>query len=345
MGRAIQFDNFTSDPMRKNDTLASIAANDNIDIDDDILCNATRTGEIIIKGERHSGTNWITSIIDKNLRGGKRKNFIGTDSPRHGWKHGLYPPIGVGQPFSRDEVRVVVTRDAFVWLAKMKEDVYEPMFDPMRNQSFSDFIRSEYVSICFPENHKKCRKHNGGRTYHDTRRVYREGGKLNVRYDPVPKNVTPFERADNLVQARTMKYKQWLNIDEPDNRTYIGSRDEFVDNTLHVRFESIVPLYESSNGNSTSRELQNKFIGEPLRKRCIRIADEDTFEERVKYTKFNPKTDKKLKPKFDTFKERKKMLALYSKEDLRFVLSQLDLDFERSIGYNYDYVYDMIEKA
>lgn len=63
-----------------------------------------RNGEIVIKGERHCGTNWVTFIINKNLSE-EAKNVI--DTSFHGWKHGFYPPVGMGSPFSGDEVRVV----------------------------------------------------------------------------------------------------------------------------------------------------------------------------------------------------------------------------------------------
>jgi len=60
--------------------------------------------KVTVKGERHTGTNWVTFIIKKNL-GNEAEKLI--DEGRHGWKHGFYPPLGVGSPFYRDEVRVV----------------------------------------------------------------------------------------------------------------------------------------------------------------------------------------------------------------------------------------------
>ena len=47
--------------------------------------------EIIIKGERHSGTNWITSILEKNVKEGITVNQESLDI---GWKHGFLPPEG-----------------------------------------------------------------------------------------------------------------------------------------------------------------------------------------------------------------------------------------------------------
>ena len=41
--------------------------------------------------------------------------------------------------------------------------------------------------------------------------------------------------------------------------------------------------------------------------------------------------------------ERKEMLAYYSKQELEFVLSQLDMEFEKKLGYNYDYVYELLK--
>jgi hypothetical protein len=222
----------------------------------------------------------------------------------------------------------------------MKNDVYEPMMDPKRSLSFSQFIRSKYEAICYPEWNEVCKKHNGGREYE--RIQYQDEEKhWQVRYDEVPEDVSPFERADNLIHARTLKYKQWLNVDEPSNLTYVGSRQEFLDNTLHVHVDDLIPHHdENTNYTQTSKELQNRYIGEPLRKRCVQLNDEESFEEHVIYTKFNPEFDKKQI--FDPYEERKKMLALYSKEDLKFVLSQLDLNFEKSIGYDYRYVFEML---
>ncbi len=48
--------------------------------------------------------------------------------------------------------------------------------------------------------------------------------------------------------------------------------------------------------------------------------------------------------KFDAARERMLLLRRYSKEDLRYILSQLDMEFEKKLGYNYDYVYDMLKE-
>jgi hypothetical protein len=217
----------------------------------------------------------------------------------------------------------------------MKSDVYEPMMDEKRSLPFSEFIRTEYKAICYPEWNEVCKQRNGGKSYQ--RIPYQDQEKnWQVKYDKVPEDVIPFERADNVIQARTQKYKQWLNFDEPSDLTYVGSKREFLDNTLHVRVEDLIP----QNQTHTSKNLQYKYIGEPLRERCVPLNDEGSFKEHVIYTKFDPVWDEKQV--FDPIDERKKMLAMFSKEDINFVLSQLDLDFEKSIGYDYSYIHEIL---
>jgi hypothetical protein len=111
-------------------------------------CSTVGTGvvkEIIIKGERHTGTNWIESILRQNLYRSppvfhKRQNGekvykrekvervkVFKDSPKFGWKHGFLPPLGWGFPISESEVLLVITRDVFTWLPKMYEIVSRPL--------------------------------------------------------------------------------------------------------------------------------------------------------------------------------------------------------------------------
>ena len=45
---------------------------------------------------------------------------------------------------------------------------------------------------------------------------------------------------------------------------------------------------------------------------------------------------------YDATREAQQLISMYSKEDMQFVLDQLDLDFERSIGYDYEYIKNMI---
>ena len=102
-------------------------------------CPEPKTGEIVLKGERHSGTNWIRKIILQNIQG---ENTIVRDS-MHGWKHGFLPPMGCCEPLSENEILVIVTRDVFTWLPKMMEETYDPIMNGKRGKGFSSFIRAK----------------------------------------------------------------------------------------------------------------------------------------------------------------------------------------------------------
>ena len=44
----------------------------------------------------------------------------------------------------------------------------------------------------------------------------------------------------------------------------------------------------------------------------------------------------------DVLNERKELLERYSIDDLRFVLSQLDMELEQRIGYDYSYIHEVL---
>lgn len=236
-----------------------------------------------------------------------------------------------------------VTRDVFTWLPKMKMDVYDPYFDWARHSNFSSFIRANYTAICQPITHSECKKINGRAKHTRHQSKNQTTGELIVSYEPSEiKGVKPFEVAENVIQIRTMKYKQWLNADGVDNGSYSGSKEKFLRNTIQVRLESLVQGNGPLNGECTSKELHWKFVGALLQNRCVNVANEKEFVPKVEYTKWKVRGEPKKT--FDSKKEHREMLDIYSKEDLRFVLSQLDLEFEKSIGYDYTYVYDLLEE-
>jgi hypothetical protein len=277
-------------------------------------CSAPKTGEIVLKGERHPGTNWITKIIWQNIQG---ENTIVKDSKSFGWKHGFLPPVGWGEPLSENEILVIVTRDVFTWLPKMMNETYDPIMNGKRGEGFSSFIRAKYANVCQPRHTNFCKKN------------YR-------------KRAMPYEKADNLVQIRTQKYKQWLS-DDPANATYSGSKDSFLKNRIHLRLESLTTDQRIDDNNGTgAKELQRRLIGDPLWDRCVLMAD--SFREVTSHTKFRHPGQKENR-KINPFQEKEKMLEMYSKEDLRFVLSQLDLAFEKRLGYDYSYVYEMLNST
>ena len=95
--------------------------------------------EIILRGERHTGTNLVMQVLKKNLAKAK----VEVNSPFYGWKHGLLPPRAWGQPIPADEkVVLVITRGVFTWLPKMYKESYDYHMNEKRNTlTFSEFIR------------------------------------------------------------------------------------------------------------------------------------------------------------------------------------------------------------
>jgi len=270
-------------------------------------CSAAKRGEIVLKGERHSGTNFIERILRQNTW--RDMSEVG-ESKKYGWKHGFLPPLGgYGQPFdTTEDVLVVITRDAFVWLSKMMAEAYDPIMNAKRKGGFSSFIRAAYSNICHDDNNENATE-------------------------------VPCESAANLVQARTHKYKQWLS-DDPDSATYSGSKESFLQSRIHVRLESVVATADDA---ASMKKHQTKYIRDPLRERCVFVTGDMIFRA-VTFHTTNSEYNNRLHRTIDPDQEKKEMLKKYSKEDLRFVLSQLDLAFERQIGYDYGYVYDILNE-
>lgn len=279
--------------------------------------------EIVIKGERHTGTNWLRSIIRANVSHVKLRN----DSREFGWKHGFFPPDGWGRPLSENEVLVVITRDVFTWLPKMLDISYDPLMDRKRQEGFSAFIRAPYGALCQPLDKNLRRSEFQTRFCAKFKRYF---------FGLIPLEDTPAETADNLIKIREQKYKQWLSND-PIDGSFVGSKESFLKNRIHIRLESLV-------GDQGDRESQYQVIGQKLLDRCIRVQVREEFHEVTEYTKWIGQKDTNDKKKeFNVQEERKKLLATYTKEDLRFVLSQLDMEFEKRIGYDYTYIYDILK--
>jgi hypothetical protein len=141
-----------------------------------------------------------------------------------------------------------------------------------------------------------------------------------------------------VIQIRTAKYKQWLS-DNPGIEAYTGDKENYLKRRMHLRLED---LTNTTSGLDTKTRQENAIV-KPLTDRCVPSYDD--FQETIERTKWKGFMEKQWKGKeYNADRERKMLLKRYTKEDLRFVLSQLDLEFERKIGYNYDYVYELLKR-
>ena len=283
---------------------------------------------LVIRGERHTGTHWLKKIVDSNTSPRHLRVIDHVASP-YGWKHGFLPPKGWGVSLPSDAILLVITRDIFTWLPKMYKDSYDPHMNSKRNLRFSDFIRAEYGTACDDSVIPKKFQSEWG--CGEPKIKARLNTKLQAESPAV------IESAENIIQIRTQKYKQWLN-DNPDNATYAeGSKDDFLKNRIWTRLESL----SDADKVGTTPSMQKKLVGDALLNLCVPIRN--NFKDVSEYTKWTSRHD--AHEAYDVNFERKRMLANYSKEDLRFVLSQLDLEFEKKMGYDYSYVYEMLNES
>ena len=187
---------------------------------------------------------------------------------------------------------------------------YDQFMNDKREDGFSSFIRATYSNTCQDDEEKKADK-------------------------------VVCETADNLIQARTQKYKQWLSND-PDPSTYDAeslTKEEFLSSRIHIKLESIVA---NPYDRAETKVRQSKYIRDPILDRCVKIREGDDFRPVIAHTKFGHVA--RLNTKIDPLLETREMLSRYTKDDLRFVLSQLDVEFEEEIGYDYAYVYELLNK-
>ena len=224
-----------------------------------------------------------------------------------------------------NDLLMVVTRDVFTWLPKIYLETYDNTFSAkMFHARFNEFIRMPYTAACQPT---------------QIRSKYQQAFCNELAGNPFfardPHNIIA-EHAKNVVQIRTEKYKQWLS-NEPGEEAYRGSKHDYLLKRVHVRLEDL----SDEKYGKTARARQEHLIADPLWKRCVPINGD--FQETIERTKWGEVRERYKGRSYDANKEKKVLLKRYSKEELRFVLSQLDMEFEKKIGYNYDYVYRLLD--
>ena len=222
---------------------------------------------------------------------------------------------------------MVVTRDIFTWLPKMYRESYdEDMNNKSHRMTFSKFIRTGYTARCFPLPGPTNKRHGKQSDYQVKfcssipKSLYER-----ITYNP---NKAIAETAPNLIQERTRKYKQWLTED-PSDQTFEGSKDRYLQQRMHVSLEHVIA------------DGQHNVIGDELSKRCMPVYED--FRDVIERTKWEHSTPKHPGKQFNVAKETELLLNRYTQEDIDFILSQLDLDFEKKLGYNYDYIRDYVK--
>lgn len=106
-----------------------------------------------IRGERHSGTNWVRAMIETNCPSLHHRLSQSLDSDgAYGWKHGMSPDNF--SPTSKDAL-IIVVRSAASWVPKMKRVAYNGELDMHRSNTLSHYMR-----LTFVDNYSKTRYRN-----------------------------------------------------------------------------------------------------------------------------------------------------------------------------------------
>jgi len=116
-------------------------------------------------------------------------------------------------------------------------ETYDPIMNAKRSVGFSSFVRAKYGCGCYP-NISFCR----------------------IRWHNREKLKQP-ESADNLIQIRTQKYKQWLS-DNLDRGTYRGQKESCLKNILHIRLESLANQHIKKNDGKAMSSNNTISIGQ-----------------------------------------------------------------------------------
>lgn len=220
-------------------------------------------------GERSSGTNFVSHIIDKHLDVARCKSY--------GWKHG-FPSMSAISPRS---LIVVLFREAEPWVRSMYNKPWHTTAQ-MRGLGFSDFIRAEWQTVI-----------RGGINSKDQPVETKFWKPLQLDRDPLTGR--PFA---NIMQLRNAKNRGFLSFAYRDC------------NAVLARYESV-------------RDNPDAFLQE--------ISDTFRIGRKSEYVPFQDVTGGGRWAR----RRKVKAPAQLSDDDRHFVLSELDLETEALIGYDY----------
>ena len=104
--------------------------------------------KVIIRGERHSGTNWFRSLLSKNCPSLTFKLTKSSDiDSKYGWKHAKLNLTSIPE----DELIVVITRDIKTWLPRLRLNTYEKV--PASGLNMTEFLTSKWLPDLSVDDH------------------------------------------------------------------------------------------------------------------------------------------------------------------------------------------------
>ena len=105
---------------------------------------------VLVNGERHHGTNWLTSLIQDNIAMGNGLKTKEVSNIKYGWKHWEFTlsPQHLNKLESENDVIVVLVRNPYQWLPKIFFESYLVAWPP-KGISFQCMLREPYRETKF----------------------------------------------------------------------------------------------------------------------------------------------------------------------------------------------------
>lgn len=189
---------------------------------------------IQIYGERNSGTNYLASLLKKNVLNCPEIGF------KYGWKHGFIKEKELKKGHLEEVLFILIFKDPYAWISSMHE---KPHHAPqLYNMDFTNFIRSEWACY-FGKNYRQRAETLAINPLDPKDEIF-------IERHPVTK-----DRIENVVHLRNEKNKSFLSLDSRvPNVKYLRYEDLYVEpvNVLtEILYEyniSVEEKFENSTG-------------------------------------------------------------------------------------------------
>ena len=309
-----------------------------------------KINSVIIRGERHSGTSFLRSIIGKNCpemtfemkcedyRGDLVKNCDGTAftkgqkillsnqtdpwlhnltiDEKYGWKHSILSNETV---LDRGDLMIVIFRNYSSWLPKMRQKTYEHV-SPKNNLPMSSFLRSEWKNPLTRSDHS----HKDSDWY-----------------------MLDTQHWKNVFEMRNSKYTNWLEYTKlhPFSSTTVKYEDMAANSTIFLmnllkKFD--MPCKPVSEWDPVNCHAKYGNCEDLNRERSLDHGVSSCLNDKCPVYDFKTKKMEFIDSKVFNIEERQRKLKVvkyvdreyeWQQTDWDFALSNLDKNLEKKIGY------------
>lgn len=206
--------------------------------------------QIHVIGERCSGTNFVSSLLETNL-----KNIEVTKAEQiepYGWKHGYITKRALDHANDNHCLFIHVHRNPYDWIRSFYENPHAA-HPTLKHLPFSQWIRSEWQSI-----------------YTEFNSYYRRGHPLHHTEMLEDRNPNTGKRFENVIQLRTSKLNHFEHLQKHSPNVISVSYDSINENPenflkeIASRFlvmckESYNPIIAYKGNRGTPKKFQRAY--------------------------------------------------------------------------------------